>query len=47
MKIKDNIIISATKDELYDYYLKRDYDDVMSFTDFIKNMELSGVEVIK
>lgn len=47
MKIVDGKIVEATEKELFDYWLKREFDDVMSFPDFLKQMLWNKVIVIK
>lgn len=45
MKIKDGKIVEATENELFDYYLTRGWDDIMSFPDFLERMKQSGCKV--
>ena len=42
MKIKNGKIKEATESELFDYYLSRGFDDIMSFTDYMKRCESLG-----
>jgi hypothetical protein len=36
----------CTEAELYDKYLKTEFDEIMSFIDYVKLMEHNGIEVI-
>ena len=47
MEVKDNIIVKATEAELFDYYLTRGFDDIMSFYEYVIMCKLSGTEVEK
>lgn len=47
MKVKDGKIVQATEDELFAYYLKRGFDDLMSFDDYKKRCIELGTEVIE
>ena len=46
MEIKDNKIIRATKNELFEIYLDRGFDDIMSFEDYVRNMVRHGCELV-
>ncbi len=46
MKIENGKIIEATESELFEYYLTRDYDDIMTFSDFLWSMRKVGVRLI-
>ena len=45
MKIENGKIVEATENELFEYYLNRGYDDVMSFSDFLWSMRKAGVKI--
>ena len=45
MKIKNGKIAEATESELFDYYLSRGFDDIMSFTDYMKRCESHGTVI--
>lgn len=47
MKIKNNKIVEATEQELFDRYLKMEYDDAMTFKDYKRRMKSSGVKITK
>lgn len=47
MKVKNHKIVEATEEELFAHYLKHGWDDLMSFTDFIKVMMQRGTKVIE
>lgn len=44
MEIKDGKIIKATRDELHRIWLDK-LDMIMSFTEYLRNMQKLGVEV--
>ena len=46
MTVKGGKIIQATESELYEFYLKRGYDDLMSFTEYKRKCIENGMEVI-
>ena len=46
MKIENDKIVEATENELFDYYLDHNYDDVMTFSDFLWSMRKAGVRII-
>ena len=45
MKIVNNKIVEATEEELFEIYLDRGYDDIMSFTDFLSQCKFYGTVV--
>ncbi len=47
MKIVDGKIAEATRYEMFDYYLTRDWDTVMSFAEFLRRCEENGTKVLK
>lgn len=47
MKVENGKIVEATESELYDYYLTRGWDDVMSFPEYLEKMRSAGVVVNK
>ena len=47
MKVENGKIVEATESELFDYYLTRKWDDIMSFPDYLEKMKSAGVEVVK
>lgn len=47
MKVENNKIVEATRDELFDYYLTRDWDSVMSFPEFARRCEEHGTKITK
>ena len=44
---KNGFIINATEDELFDVYLKNNWDDVMDFNEFMRRVENNGTEIIR
>ena len=42
MTIKNGKIAEATESELFNYYLSRGFDDIMSFTDYMKRCVENG-----
>ena len=46
MKIENNKIVEITETELFSLYLKRGYDDIMSFTDYKEQFKRLGCKVI-
>ena len=47
MTVKDGKIVKATEAELFEVYLKREYDDIMSFTDYKRRCAELGTEIIE
>lgn len=47
MKIKNGKIAEATELELFDYYLSRGFDDIMSFKRYMERCEDLGTVIIK
>ena len=47
MKVVDGKIVEATEKELFSYWLKREFDDIMSFPEFIEQMQSSNVVIVK
>lgn len=47
MKIENGKIAEATTNELFDYYLTRGFDDIMSFTDYVRACMRAGTKVVK
>lgn len=45
MKIVDEKIAEATRDEMFDYYLTRDWDTVMPFAEFLRRCEENGTKI--
>ncbi len=45
MKIADGKIIEATEDELFSFYLERDWDEIMAFPDFLSRCMESGTVI--
>jgi len=45
MKIEHGIIAEATERELKDYWLRRGYDDFISFTDYLKACIAQGTKI--
>ena len=45
MKIVDGKIVEATRDEMFDYYLTRDWDTVMPFAEFMRRCEENGTKI--
>ena len=45
MKVVDGKIVEATRAEMFDYYITRDFDDVMSFSEFLRRCEENGTKV--
>lgn len=47
MIIHKGYIIEATESELWEYYLKQEFDDVMPFDTFLELMRNHNVHIIK
>ena len=47
MKVKRGKIIEATRDELFDYYLSRELDDIYTFLDYVELMKNAGTKIIE
>lgn len=47
MTIKNGKIAKATEDELFSVYLKRGFDDVMSFPDYKQRCVELGTEIVE
>ena len=47
MKIENNMIVEATETELFCEWLKREFDDIMSFTQYKESMKRTGVKIIE
>jgi len=47
MEIKNGKIIKATEVELFKYYIEREYEDILSFPDYLDRMKNIGVEIQK
>ena len=45
MKVINGKIAEATEDEMFDYYLTRNWDDVMSFREWMRRCEEQGTTV--
>ncbi len=45
MKVENGKIVEASEKELFDYYLTRGLDEILSFSDYIKQMEKAGVKI--
>ena len=45
MKIVGGKIAEATRDEMFDYYLTRDWDIVMPFRDFLEACKRNGTKI--
>ena len=45
MKIVDGKIAEATRDAMFDYYLTRGFDDVMSFAEFLRGCKENGTRI--
>ena len=46
MTIKNGKIAKATENELFEYYLKRGFDDLMPFTDYKRRCVELGTEIV-
>lgn len=46
MKIKNGKIIQATEQELFNIYLKSDYDEILSFPDYKRRCIELGTKII-
>lgn len=46
MTVEHGKIIEATESELFDYYLTRGWDDIMSFPDFLERMKNNGCKIL-
>lgn len=47
MTIKKGKIIETTIPELFEYYLKRGFDDIMDFNEYMIQCERLGTKIIK
>lgn len=47
MKIKNGKIVEATEDELFGVWLKKGFDDIMSFTDYKSRCVELGTRIIE
>ena len=47
MIIKDGKIVKATEEELYSHYLRRGFDDIMSFSEYMNRCSELGAEIIE
>lgn len=47
MKIKNNRIVSATEDELYEYWRTHAWYMIYDFQDYLCRMEDCGVEIVR
>lgn len=45
MKIENDRIVEATENELFEYFLARGYDDIMTFHEFLYAMRKVGVRI--
>ena len=45
MTVVDGIIVEAPEAEMFDYYLTRDWDTVMSFREWLQKCEEQGTKV--
>ena len=46
MKIENDRIVEATENELFEYFLAREYDDIMTFHEFLYALRKAGVRII-
>lgn len=46
MKIVNNKIVEATENELFDVYLRKGYDDIMDFHEFVRQCKRAGTIVV-
>ena len=46
MKIERNKIAEATSSELFGYYLSRDWDTIMPFSEFMRRCQENGTKII-
>ena len=47
MTIENNKIVAATEGELFDRYLKYEYDDIYSFPEYVRMIAKAGTIVEK
>lgn len=47
MKVKNNKIVEATESELFDYYIKRGFDDLMPFDTYIESCKRNGTKIVE
>ena len=47
MKVENGKIVQATESELFLTYLRREYDDIMSFPEYKRRCIEQGTEVIE
>ena len=47
MTVKDGKIVRATENELFSEYLRRGFDDLLSFNEYKERMVASGVVVVE
>ena len=46
MKVENGKIAECTEEELFDYYISRGFDDIMSFTEYKQRCIANGTTVI-
>ena len=42
MKVENGMLVEITERELYNMYLTNEYDDIMTFREFARQVELGG-----
>ena len=45
MTVENGKIVEATVDELFEYFLKRGYDDIMSFQCYVNLLKKAGAKI--
>lgn len=46
MKIENGKIVSATENELFDLYMRREMDDIMDFNEYKRQMKNAGCALV-
>ena len=47
MKVENGKIVEATEEEMFDYYLTREWDLVMSFSEYLRKCKENGTRIVK
>ena len=45
MKVENGKIVEATEEELFEYFLSREFDDIMDFNAFLEGCRKAGTKV--
>lgn len=47
MIVENGKIIEATRDEIYNFWLTEEWEEIITFPDFLRAMERVGVKIVK